>query len=483
MPIKATSHHKDRKVNRVEKHHNTAQQSAAEYEPTTFSEYVALISAAIILGAMAFMWWCPPGIVRPQTRLNAHFGQDFASSSFKPPEQMHFHKESSHRIVADSGAKRISDEEESEADTMAFLERMRAETAKRASEETHKNTQQPKIQATVKSKRRALDDSFVFRHHPQTEFVIDGPNDHPVPGALSKIISPLSLVNLFYTYMDEHPFYLNRQEAYYVGLNSNLSNIDLLLQIQHLVSGDEELLSPATNHTQADCSFVKHGMVNISSQYPNVYHAYLDGATIVCNLVSAYWQPIAGLMDGILQETGLAYMANMYLTPRNSQGFIEHTDNKDGLILQTAGRKEWSLKDTSFPMPLRHQMVGRPQEKPSASVAGDVVLTPILTPGDVLFVPRGMPHYAKSVADHPSLHFTVSPTKNLEWVDFYLSLLSVSRGFVAARTNALLGEDTSSTEEMLSCINALADAHLTAIRNAAEDPAQYELRRSLPWWY
>lgn len=57
------------------------------------------------------------------------------------------------------------------------------------------------------------------------------------------------------------------------------------------------------------------------------------------------------------------------------------------------------------------QMVGRPQEKPSASVAGDVVLTPILTPGDVLFVPRGMPHYAKSVADHPSLHFTVSPVR------------------------------------------------------------------------
>ena len=34
------------------------------------------------------------------------------------------------------------------------------------------------------------------------------------------------------------------------------------------------------------------------------------------------------LMDGVMKETGLAYMANMYLTPRNSQGFVEHTDNK-----------------------------------------------------------------------------------------------------------------------------------------------------------
>ena len=148
-------------------------------------------------------------------------------------------------------------------------------------------------------------------------------------------------------------------------------------------------------------------MGSLNDEYPDAHHAFLDGCTLVCNLVPAYWQPLAGydekmgardrerqreterendrerqrerdserqrergsekhpllcvcvcvrlslslslstslslsvshcgcapapglfrLMDGVMKETGLAYMANMYLTPRNSQGFVEHTDNK-----------------------------------------------------------------------------------------------------------------------------------------------------------
>ena len=58
-------------------------------------------------------------------------------------------------------------------------------------------------------------------------------------------------------------------------------------------------------------------------------------------------------------------------------------------------------------------MVGRPWEPTSDTVAAGTVLEPLLTAGDVLFIPRGMPHYAQSAGEHPSLHFTVSPVRAL----------------------------------------------------------------------
>jgi hypothetical protein len=56
---------------------------------------------------------------------------------------------------------------------------------------------------------------------------------------------------------------------------------------------------------------------------------------------------VARLMQGMYQETGLSYMANMYLTPTATQGFIEHTDNKDGIILQV-GASNGGVQPPSF---------------------------------------------------------------------------------------------------------------------------------------
>ena len=57
-------------------------------------------------------------------------------------------------------------------------------------------------------------------------------------------------------------------------------------------------------------------------------------------------------MDGLYNATGLSYMANLYLTPAGSQGFVDHTDNKDGFILQACERAA-ALEPGSPCAPLR----------------------------------------------------------------------------------------------------------------------------------
>lgn len=47
-----------------------------------------------------------------------------------------------------------------------------------------------------------------------------------------------------------------------------------------------------------------------------------------------------------------------YLSPRYSQGFSDHTDNKDGFIIQISGAKHWSIFNSTFIKPMRSQMLG-----------------------------------------------------------------------------------------------------------------------------
>ncbi len=116
-------------------------------------------------------------------------------------------------------------------------------------------------------------------------------------------------------------------------------------------------MHPNGKASQADCTWVHLGMVDRHDEYPSMYHAYLGGCTLVCNIVPAYWPPLASLMGQLEETTGFPYMANLYLSPRASQGFVAHTDNKDGFLLQIDGAKRWVMYNTTFRNPMRMQTV------------------------------------------------------------------------------------------------------------------------------
>eukprot|EP00049_Salpingoeca_infusionum_P026475 m.25859 g.25859 ORF g.25859 m.25859 type:complete len:613 (-) comp8775_c1_seq1:853-2691(-) len=320
-----------------------------------------------------------------------------------------------------------------------------------------------------------------FKDHPQIEFNATDLMPPTAVDTLSKIIAPVTLETQLSKYMDRHPFIVRRTSHYFDSLTTSFEHVDHLLATHRAIKDKPELQHPSGSGTQASCLWVKDGMAN-RTQYPDAYHAYLNGCTIVCHLVPAYVKPISKLMDGFTAETGLAYMANMYLTPRNSQGFPEHTDNKDGLIIQVSGEKHWLIRDTTFPMPTRHQMVGRPFESPSSTVAGPIILDTTLTSGDVLFLARGLPHAANAQDSKPSLHYTISPTKNMEVFEFLQAFIDKAQPYIAARLESLL-EASPSLSAMKKCVNTLTSQYLTRIDKYSQQPQYYALRQSLPYWY
>lgn len=121
---------------------------------------------------------------------------------------------------------------------------------------------------------------------------------------------------------------------------------------------------------------------------------------------------IAILCQDLARETGHLVHANAYLTPRRSAGLRYHYDPYVTLVVQLAGEKVWPIHPPVFENPMREY--------------GDFMLTgftndylqhlantvpPIqyrLTPGDVLWLPRGYVHAPYVDGDESSLHLTVA---------------------------------------------------------------------------
>jgi ribosomal protein L16 Arg81 hydroxylase len=140
-----------------------------------------------------------------------------------------------------------------------------------------------------------------------------------------------------------------------------------------------------------------------------LFSAYLDGCSIVQNHADLISPWIAALcLD--LQDTFPYVFAQTYLTPPLSQTLNPHADDRDVIVIQLLGKKEWSVyQDIPIPYPYPHEQVGKRPELPvpPTVLTGPTSISIMLQPGDVLYIPRGHVHQAFS-SDDLSFHITIA---------------------------------------------------------------------------
>jgi ribosomal protein L16 Arg81 hydroxylase len=140
-----------------------------------------------------------------------------------------------------------------------------------------------------------------------------------------------------------------------------------------------------------------------------LFSAYLDGCSIVQNHADLISPWIAALcLD--LQSIFPYVFAQTYLTPPLSQTLNPHADDRDVIVIQLLGQKEWSVyKDVPIPYPYPHEQVGKRPDLPVPPpvLSGPTSISKTLKPGDVLYIPRGHVHQAFS-SDDLSLHITIA---------------------------------------------------------------------------
>lgn len=134
---------------------------------------------------------------------------------------------------------------------------------------------------------------------------------------------------------------------------------------------------------------------------------FASGSTLVVQALHRFVPSVQSFCYELEDFFGHPLQANAYLTPEGARGLGVHHDTHDVLVLQLFGTKHWRL----YPQAVEDAVDGYPASKRHPELdTPDASLT--LSPGDCLYVPRGLPHDAAST-DGASLHLTLgirSPT-------------------------------------------------------------------------
>ena len=160
----------------------------------------------------------------------------------------------------------------------------------------------------------------------------------------------------------------------------------------------------------------------------NFNHWIKEGATFTINHLQTK-DPVIDKFSRILSaQLNSSVNINCYVSTPGKQGFDNHYDRHDVFIIQVEGEKKWTVfKSTPGPhtYPLEIMKCDKsdpPDEEPYIECT--------MSPGDVLYIPRGHWHYA--ISETPCIHLTVGhqarpPALFLQW---YLNELMWSDEFL-----------------------------------------------------
>jgi hypothetical protein len=235
--------------------------------------------------------------------------------------------------------------------------------------------------------------------------------------SLDYLLHPVVAAEFLSVNWEEEPLLISRGNGEYYASLPGLDDVEELIT----ATSAGRLRSPQDvgairssqngNLSKLDIPLVANGMPDIQG----VYRAYSDGYTIVVNGVHRRSAAVAGLSRALESALHHPIGANLYLTPRDGQGFPPHVDTHDVFILQLHGSKEWHVGRPFMDLPL------------ISADHGPLTLSDFrkftLTPGDALYLPRGFPHEALT-SNSSSLHLTVG-IHTYRWLDFMVAALGV----------------------------------------------------------
>lgn len=148
---------------------------------------------------------------------------------------------------------------------------------------------------------------------------------------------------------------------------------------------------------------------------------FAHGCSIVVDRIQVHSSGMASLCRALEAFFRARAAANVYLTPGGgSQGFSAHYDTHDAVIIQIEGTKQWRLYDWGTELALREQ-----RHDAKKHPAGELKQELEMRPGDLLYIPRGIMHEARS-SDALSLHVTIGLYPTL-WIDVVTEALAAAR--------------------------------------------------------
>lgn len=229
---------------------------------------------------------------------------------------------------------------------------------------------------------------------------------------LGRLIEPVPTEQFFAHHWERQPLRVHTQ------------NSDRFTSLVSRESLDALLAEGDLHHPSVSAIDHRHRIRSEAYTYPSglidsvrLFKLWAEGASMVFSQLESKNLSLAMLCRALEQEFSIRFQANIYLTPGNAQGFRPHYDSHDVIILQVEGRKHWLLYDTPVELPLRTD-----EFDPERVGCGEVTDEFDLNPGDVLYLPRGLMHDARTLEGEHSLHITLG-VLNTPWSELFTDVL------------------------------------------------------------
>lgn len=149
---------------------------------------------------------------------------------------------------------------------------------------------------------------------------------------------------------------------------------------------------------------------------PDLVKSHLSrGASLVLNSIDTLTPGIQSVAD-MLERVLLGYtQLNLYCSFAGHKAFDSHFDTHEVFALHTEGEKTWNVYEGRLDNPIHHPTFLELTAEQHRRNRRDLLMEVHMTPGDLLYIPRGQYHDALASSD-ASLHLTfgVIPLRGID---------------------------------------------------------------------
>jgi len=230
---------------------------------------------------------------------------------------------------------------------------------------------------------------------------------------LSRLINPFTPSDFLSSRFETDMLHVSREDRGYYDSLLSMAEIDRVLTSLHLSDPEVQMANVAKPDLEPEDYCHPSGLIDPA----RLYQEYTDGSTIVLNQLEESLPALMRLCRSMEAEFSSRYQCNIYVTPPNAQGRIIHYDSHCVFVLQISGSKSWVTYDTPIVRPLKAQ-----EFTPDTCEVGEKTNEFVLRAGDMVYVPRGMLHEARTT-DEPSCHITLGALPNT-WTDLILEAVA-----------------------------------------------------------
>lgn len=199
---------------------------------------------------------------------------------------------------------------------------------------------------------------------------------------------------------------------------------------------------------------------------PALVQQWLErGASLLLNEIETLHPAIRAVCVTLERTLGAKASANLYCSWKGHQAFDSHYDRHDVYAFQVIGRKGWRIYEGRADRPIEHAAFYNVPQAEYDRMKGRVAAEVTMTPGDLIYLPRGQFHDALAL-DEASVHvtFSCSAPIGLDWLN---DLWTVAMQDPLFREDMPIARPGGAAEnpELVAHLQALAERFATLARD------------------